>query len=95
MIQFHDPRARSAVQTEPYGRRISIESSGVLTLGLLANGFPDSVEFLHAVGKALAERHSGLQLRHYDKGNASAGASDELIRTISAECQAAVTAYGH
>lgn len=95
MIEFHDPRARTAVDAEPYDLRIGVGQGGALTVGLLANGFPDSEKFLRSIGAALAARHPGLEVRHYNKGNASAAASDDLIRTISAECQAAITAYGH
>lgn len=93
MIQFHDPRAKPAVAAEPYDRRITVD--GAVTVGLLANGFPDSEEFLGAIGAALVASRPGLTVRHYNKGNATVPASDELIQTITAECQAVVTAFGH
>lgn len=95
MIEFHDPRARTAVEAEPYDHRIKVGSGGTMTVGLLANGFPDSEEFLRAIGSELANRHPGLQIRRYNKGNATAPASEDLIRVISSECQAAIAAYGH
>jgi hypothetical protein len=66
-----------------------------LTIGLLANGFPDSVTFLKAVGEALKTRLPEIRLLPFDKGNASIVADDALLGAIAAECQAVVTAYGH
>ena len=94
MIEFLDPRAEPGTPPEPYELSIDIEA-GPAELGLVANGFPDSMAFLEAVGAALQQRVPGLRLRYYDKGNASVVASDDLVEGISKECQAVITAYGH
>ena len=66
-----------------------------LSIGLLANGFPDSVEFLDQVEAALAASLPNATFRRYNKRNASAIASDVMLDTIAAECGALVAAYGH
>ncbi len=93
-VQYLDPRAQPGQEAEPYQLSLDVED-GPVTVGLLANGFPDSVAFLDQVEVALAAVLPGARFRRYDKGNASAVASDQLLDGITAECQAAVTAYGH
>jgi hypothetical protein len=94
MIEFHDPRATTEVATSPYTLGIDLEHSRGATVGFLANGFPDSVAFLEAVAGALRER-VGVEIRHWNKGNASVPASPEILEEIRTSCQAVVAAYGH
>ena len=92
-IHYHDPRASLPVAPEPY--RLAADFSQSLTLGLLANGFPGSVEFLDAVEAALAAQLPAARFKRYNKGNPSSPASDALLAEISGECQAGASAYGH
>lgn len=92
-VRFHDPRAEPGAPVEPYA--LSADLDEPLTIGLLANGFPDSAAFLDRVGEVLAAALPAATFRRYDKGNASAVASDQLLDAITAECRAVVTAYGH
>lgn len=94
VVQFHDPRAEPGLPAEPYALSVDV-AAGVIDIGLLANGFPDSVAFLDQVEVALAEALPAARFRRYDKGNASAPAPDPLLDAIAAECRAVVTAYGH
>lgn len=94
MVQFLDPRAGIAAAADPY-ELTGDWSDGPPTIGLLANGFPDSVAFLDEVGEAIRRRVPEVVLRSWDKGNASAPASDQLLDGIAAEVQAVVAAYGH
>ena len=71
------------------------DTDGPLTVGLLANGFPDSVAFLDHVEKSLAATLPSASFRRFDKGNASAVISDAMLDDVVAECQAVVAAYGH
>ena len=41
--EFHDPRAQPKAVAEPY--EIKVDLNKPLTIGLVANGFPDSVRF--------------------------------------------------
>lgn len=92
-ISFLDPRGESAVEPQPY--TLSTELAPGTTIGLLANGFPDSVEFLDAVGAAVTALRPDIELARYDKGDASAIANDAMLTEIEATCSAVVAAYGH
>ena len=94
MIEFHDPRARTEVPETPYDLAIDLEREPGVTVGFLANGFPDSPAFLEALAAAISRRVS-ITARHWNKGNASIPASPEILREIEASCRAVVAAYGH
>ena len=93
MIQFLDPRAEPGASPEPY--TLSADLAGSPTIGLLANGFPDSEAFLDRVEEVLAEILPAAQCKRFNKGNASSLASDQLLDGIAKECEAVVTAWGH
>ncbi len=93
MIEFLDPRAEPAAPVEAF--TLAADLSGPVDIGLLANGFPDSVAFLRHVEEALAALLPEARFRHYDKGDASSVVSDALLGTIVAESRAVVAAYGH
>ena len=92
-ISFVDPRGESAVEPEPYELATTLDPG--TTVGLLANGFPDSVEFLDAVGDAITALRPDIQLARWNKGDASAIANEAMLGEIEAECSAVVAAYGH
>ena len=91
-IEYLDPTAEPAEAVNPYELSAG---DGALTVGLLANGFPDSVPFLDAVGKSLRRVRPDLEVRAWNKGNASMVADDQLMGEITEECDAVVAAYGH
>jgi hypothetical protein len=92
-ISFLDPRGESAVEPTPYDLSTRLDPG--VTVGLLANGFPDSVEFLDAVGEAITAQRPGIELARWNKGDASAIANDTMLGEIEAECVAVVAGYGH
>ena len=94
MIEFLDPRAQPSAPVEPYTLRVD-PAAGPLAIGLLANGFPDSVNFLGRVETALSAALPDARFHHYDKGDPSTVVSEALLDTIAGECQAVVAAYGH
>ncbi len=87
-----DPRAEPAEPVTPYDLSAG---TAALTIGLLANGFPDSVPFLDALGESLRRIRPDLEVRAWNKGNASMAADDRLIGEITGGCDAVVAAYGH
>jgi len=95
MIELHDPRAQPGVAVQPYELGIDLAGGADVVIGLLANGFPDSVAFLDQVETSLADALPGARFRRWNKGNASAVVSDEMLGEIVAECRAVVAAYGH
>ena len=95
MIKFHDPRARIGVEIESYRLSYDVRTGDGATVALLANGFPDSENFLVQIGKVMQALVPGLKVKHWNKGNASIPANDEILDDIEATCQVAVAAYGH
>ena len=94
MIEFVDPRAEPSMAIEAY--TLSIDpTEGSISIGLLANGFPDSVAFLDRVEAALQQKLPQAEFRHYDKGDPSSVISNEMLDTVVDECDAVVSALGH
>ena len=92
-MEFHDPRGRPAGPIDPYTCSAPIGPGD--TIGLFANGFPDSVDFVEHIGAALEAAMPDVSVRVWNKGNASALASDEQLTEIAATCTAVIAAYGH
>ena len=93
-VTFLDPRAEPSLPVEPYELGIDL-AAGPVAIGLLANGFPDSVNFLDQVQAVLAEALPRATFHRYDKGDASTQVSAAMTDDIAAKCQALITAYGH
>ena len=92
-MEFHDPRGLPTGPIDPYVCSATLGAGD--TIGLFANGFPDSVAFLDHIGAALRVVLPEVSVRVWNKGNASALASDEQLSDIAANCTAVVAAYGH
>ncbi len=93
-ITIVDPRSEPGTPVEPYTLHADLSVHG-LTIGLLANGFPDSVAFLDQVQVALADVLPGASFRRWDKGDASSVASATMLEEMRGACHAVVAAYGH
>ena len=92
-MEFHDPRGVLTGPVDDYAVRASLAAGD--TIGLFANGFPDSVAFCEHLGRALRAELDGIEVRVWNKGNASALASTEQLAEIAGACTAVVAAYGH
>ena len=92
-MEFHDPRGEPTAPITPYTGVAALAPGE--TIGLFANGFPDSVAFLDHVGDALRRVLPGVDVQLWNKGTASALASEEHLAEISSTCSAVVAAYGH
>ena len=95
MIEYINPDAPAGVDETPYDLSVRISSEDATSIGLLANGFPDSVEFLNKLGDALQKLRPGIVVRAYNKGNATMPASEQLLGEIGGECVGVIAAYGH
>ena len=95
MIEYHNPDARVGVEETPYDLSVAIGPEDATSIGLLANGFPDSVEFLDELGTALQRLRPRIAVHAYNKGNASIPASEQLLGEIGGDCVGVVAAYGH
>ena len=94
MVEFLDPRAEPSAPVERYTPRIDAHQTP-MSIGLLANGFPDSVAFLTQIEEALSRELPEATFHHYNKGDASIVVPDDMLERISTECMAVVAAYGH
>lgn len=92
-MEFLDPRAEPGAAVEPYA--LAADLSGPVRLGLLANGFPDSEEFLSRLEKSLTQRLPQASFVRFNKHNASAYVSDAMRDEAVEACDAVVAAYGH
>ena len=92
-IQFHDPRAEPSHRVEAY--RLKAALDGPIAIGLLANGFPDSVEFLEELESGRRRIASGRILHPLRQGRPSIPVTAHLVEEIVERCDAVVTAYGH
>lgn len=95
MIEYHDPVAPTQVENTPYTHSIAVAGSNQIHIGFLANGFPDSENFLNELQDAMQAIEPGISVHAYNKGNASVPASADMLDEIMGECQAVVAAYGH
>jgi hypothetical protein len=97
MIDFHDPRGEVRTEAEAYelAHDLTTAAGEGTTVALLANGFPDSENFLAAIGAVLNERFPKLNVKAWNKGNASIPAPQSMLDEIKASCQVAIAAYGH
>lgn len=97
MVKYLNPRASTAIEIETYDLAHDIRAnngSGV-TVGLLANGFPDSELFLTKVASALESRLPNLETKIWNKRNAGVPASSGMLAEVTSSCQVAIAAYGH
>ena len=95
MIEFHDPRGRVATPQEPYALQVDLKGCNDPGIAFLANGFPDSANFLRVLADVMSERLPGLRAEHFNKGDASISAPEAMLQEIESGCVAAVAAYGH
>ena len=95
MIEYHNPDAHTGVDEKPYELSLTIGPEDGASIGLLANGFPDSVEFLDELGVALKKLRPAIAVHAYNKGNASIPANEKLLGEIGGECVGVIAAYGH
>ena len=95
MIEFHNPQAEVQIESVPYDLSFKLTSNNSATVGLLANGFPDSENFLTHIADVLREQQPTMTLRRFNKGNPSIPASEKILKQITSECQVVITAYGH
>jgi hypothetical protein len=92
-MKFVDPRGERSGPTVDYSGRSDLIAGS--QIGLFANGFPGSVEFLTHIGRSVERHLPGVTVRLWNKGNASALASPEDLAEISDACSAVIAAYGH
>ena len=92
-VRYLDPRAEPMKPAEPY--ELQADLSQPLNIGLLANGFPDSEEFLRAVECACKRDLPQVSFTHFNKRKASVRVPEAMLDDIVTQCGAVIAAYGH
>jgi hypothetical protein len=96
-LSYLDPRSEPGVPVEPYTRQIDpVAFSGTLTI--LANSFPDSVPFSHALAQEMARFLPDATMRIQDKGSpvrAAAPLNDAEAAALVSGSDALIGVYGH
>jgi len=92
-MQFVDPQPPPSAPADTYDLATPLESGS--SIGLFANGFPDSVAFLDKIEAALGAKLDNPNFVRFNKGNASRVATEEEVTAAAERCDAVVAAYGH
>lgn len=92
-MQFVDPQPAPSAPADVYDLSVPLGTGA--SIGLYANGFPDSVVFLDKVEAALGAQLESPNFIRFDKGNASRLATEDEVATVAEQCDAVVAAYGH
>ena len=53
------------------------------------------MNFLRHIGTELEQLIDGIEVRVWNKGNASIAAPDTMLEEIQSQCDAVIAAYGH
>jgi hypothetical protein len=93
MVTFLDPRGLPGTAATPYDLHSPLPDGS--TIGLMANGFPDSDAFLDHIADAVSARLPGIRFARFNKGNASKLADDAMLSEVAETCDAVIAAYGH
>ena len=65
------------------------------TIGLLANGFPDSAAFLDALSVELAAHLDGVSFEPVTKVSPPTPLTEAQLTLLATKCDVVIAAYGH
>lgn len=91
-VTYLDPTAEAPIPAEAYELFANVE--GPITIGLVANSFPDGTRFMDKLELALNEARPNVTIRRYQKPSVLP-VTDEQLGAITSECDAAIAAWGH
>lgn len=91
-VAYLDPTAEEPIPAEAY--ELFVKTDGPLTIGLVANSFPDGTRFMDKLELALNEVRPNATIRRYQKPSVLP-VTDEQLAAITSECDAAIAAWGH
>lgn len=92
-VTYVDPAAEASTPAEPYELFLDFTKQPV-TLGLLANAFPDATNFTDCVEAALAEQLPGVTLLRYQKSSVDPVLPD-MLKDIADRCDGVIAIWGH
>jgi hypothetical protein len=93
-IAFIDPRPPTRLAVDPFVPRPHDRDGGARTIGLLANGFPDSAAFLTHLAAALDDVHTEFTWHAVTKARPPDPLTDDQLAALT-RCDAVIAAYGH
>lgn len=92
-VTYLDPAAEESTPAEPYELFLDL-ARRPLTLGLVANAFPDATNFMDAVAREIAAALPGVTLKRYQKPTVEP-VSEAMLAEIARECDGLLAAWGH
>lgn len=93
LTTYVDPAAEVSTPAEPYELFLDCGQRPI-TIGLLANAFPDAANFTNCVEAALAEQLPGATLRRYQKLSVEPVLPD-MLEDIAQHCDGLIAIWGH
>ena len=94
-VSFHDPRPPIVEAAHSFERLALRSVPSNPTIGLLANGFPDSAQFLNAVAQQISARIDGVTFERVTKVSPPTPLTESQLSLLTTTCDAVVAAYGH
>ncbi len=91
-VTYLDPTAEEGIEVEPY--ELFVDTQKEITIGLVANSFPDGTEFMDKLETVLGDMLPKATLRRYQKPGVLP-MSDEQLAEVTSECDASIAAWGH
>lgn len=93
MITYLDPAGEVASAPVTYDLRLDV-GAGPITLGLIANAFPDASTFMDCLEESVLRELPGTNIRRFQKVSVDP-IDPELFAEMVACCDAAIAAWGH
>ena len=92
-VTYLDPAAEESTPAEPYELFLDL-TKRPLTLGILANAFPDATNFMDAVAREVAAALPGVTLKRYQKANVDP-LTESMLADVVRDCDGLLAAWGH
>ncbi|HUP73247.1 MAG TPA: hypothetical protein VM282_09375 [Acidimicrobiales bacterium] len=94
-VSFHDPRPPIVEAAQSFERLPLRTIPRAPTIGLLANGFPDSAQFLDAVARQISAVVDGVAFERVAKVSPPTPLTAAQLTRLTTTCHAVIAAYGH
>ncbi len=92
-IRFFDPRPPTSESRDGYA--VAAPRGQARRIGLLANGFPDSMAFLDAVARSFTSAAPDTRFVRVEKLSPPTPLTAEQVRMLTDDCDGVIAAYGH
>jgi hypothetical protein len=92
-ITYVDPAAEESTPAEPYELFLDVDQRP-LTIGLLANAFPDATNFTNCLETALTAALPGVTFKRYQKASVDP-VLPAMLDEITSECDGVISVWGH